>query len=142
MRTMKRLRLRKVGEAALRLMQAVEGAPADSPAAGIAGDVAALLQVVHAVACAVFSDLVRLHKSCCKLEYVLVKTVRNLVENGFCVPEPEGEGGDAEGELEDDVEGTGMGAGEGAGVCVCGWWWLVVVGDSLMPVPPNQASKM
>ena len=61
------------------------------------------------------------HQSVAKLEYVLLRTFRTLIGQGYCGPSEE-RGDGAEGPMQDNVDGTGMGSGQGAarrGVAHC-----------------------
>ena len=48
-----------------------------------------------------------------KLHYVLLRTFRTLVAQGFCSPGDERDGDGGGGPLQDNVDGTGMGTGQG-----------------------------
>ncbi|OQS07463.1 midasin [Thraustotheca clavata] len=61
------------------------------------------------------SDLIYVHKSMSKFEYVVIRVFRSLLTNGFCKAPEETEDDSSGGQFnfEDDVEGTGMGEGDG-----------------------------
>ncbi|RHY65930.1 hypothetical protein DYB30_003550 [Aphanomyces astaci] len=61
------------------------------------------------------SDVVYVHKSMSKCDYVMIRIFRTLLSNGFCKAPEESEEKDGGGNMnfEDDVEGTGMGEGDG-----------------------------
>jgi midasin (ATPase involved in ribosome maturation) len=61
-----------------------------------------------------FLDMISLHKSLSKLEYVLVNVLNTLLLRGFCKQEETTEGeGEGEGEITELQEGTGLGDGKG-----------------------------
>ncbi|RHY33814.1 hypothetical protein DYB32_001374 [Aphanomyces invadans] len=60
-------------------------------------------------------DVVYVHKSMSKCNYVMIRIFRTLISNGFCKAPEENDATESSGNLnfEDDVEGTGMGEGDG-----------------------------
>ncbi|KAI9734337.1 MAG: hypothetical protein M1834_002443 [Cirrosporium novae-zelandiae] len=71
-----------------------------------------ILQQYLAICRNAFDRYCQLHRSTCKMTYILVKSFVEIASQGFCTPQEESseKGGDS-GELED---GTGLGEGEGA----------------------------
>ncbi|EQC37386.1 hypothetical protein SDRG_04990 [Saprolegnia diclina VS20] len=61
------------------------------------------------------ADVIYVHKSMSKAEFVIVRVFRTLLSNGFCKAPEEKEDDSTGGQFnfEDDVEGTGMGEGDG-----------------------------
>lgn len=52
--------------------------------------------------------LLKLNKSSCKLEYILLNVFSTLFQRGFCTPEEQ-----EDTKFHDNVEGTGVGEGQG-----------------------------
>ncbi|OQR87196.1 midasin-like protein, partial [Achlya hypogyna] len=61
------------------------------------------------------ADVIYVHKSMAKCQFVIVRVFRTLLSNGFCKAPEEKEDDSTGGQFnfEDDVEGTGMGEGDG-----------------------------